>query len=386
MSNSKLIKSATYKGIYWREVPRHDGLGMERMYYIRYRRGGRAANETKEPVGRSSEGMTEAKANRIRGARMDGKEQSNAEKRAELERANIAGSGPLTFARLWQLYSEATEDKASHGGDVCNYNNHLEKRLGKKLAADISTADIVHIRRTMESQNLSAQTVKHVLGQIRRILRHAMKLGIYSLPGNLVFEMPKVDNRKTENMTAGQLAAYWQALDEEPDQDAAAFLRMELLTGIRRGAMMALRWEDVDFEQGFITLRGDSAKNGKTARIPMSEAAKNVLQQVIRQSDFVFPGKDGGQRKCFRRMAQRVRDKAGLPADFRPNHGLRHTFASQLASSGKVDIHTLKQLMTHDSIAMTERYSHFADDALRRAANVAGEVLPLVNILNRGAK
>ena len=48
-----------------------------------------------------------------------------------------------------------------------------------------------------------------------------------------------------------------------------------------------------------------------------------------------------------------IRDAAGLPKAFRPLHGLRHTFASMLASSGKVDMYVLQKFMTHKSPQMT---------------------------------
>ncbi|HQC19863.1 MAG TPA: tyrosine-type recombinase/integrase, partial [Smithella sp.] len=68
-------------------------------------------------------------------------------------------------------------------------------------------------------------------------------------------------------------------------------------------------------------------------------------------------------------------EAAGLPADFRPLHGLRHTYASMLASSGKVDLYTLQKLLTHKSPVMTQRYAHLRDEALRNASTLAGQII-----------
>ena len=195
-------------------------------------------------------------------------------------------------------------------------------------------------------------------------------------PAKLHFDMPKVDNQKTETMTKLLLLAYLKALDEEPNQHSAAFIRLALATGMRKGAIMALRWDDLDFERGFITLRGDSAKKGKTERIPMSLACRQIFESIPHtESPFVFPGKNGGARKEFQRVARRVKKKAGLPDDFRPLHGLRHVYASFLASSGKVDLYTLQKLLTHSSPQMTQRYAHLADEVLKRAASIADEII-----------
>jgi site-specific recombinase XerD len=56
-------------------------------------------------------------------------------------------------------------------------------------------------------------------------------------------------------------------------------------------------------------------------------------------------------------------------------HGLRHVFASHLASSGKVDLYTLQRLLTHKTPGMTQRYAHLRDETLRAASNLAGAVL-----------
>ena len=91
-------------------------------------------------------------------------------------------------------------------------------------------------------------------------------------------------------------------------------------------------------------------------------------------SPYVFPGRNGDQRADYKRISKRVKDRAGLPKDFRPLHGLRHTFASWMASTGAVDLYTLQKLLTHGSAQMTQRYAHLADEALLRAAAVAGEL------------
>jgi integrase len=165
-------------------------------------------------------------------------------------------------------------------------------------------------------------------------------------------------------------------LDEEADQDAAAYFRFMLLTGIRKSALLALQWDDVDLDRAFLVLRGRAAKSGKTQSIPLSPGAVEVLKSIYRtQSPYVWPGRDGGQRADFQRLGRRLRDKAGLPKNFRPCHGLRHCFASWLASSGQVDLYTLQRLLTHGSSAMTARYAHLADDALKRAVAVADGML-----------
>jgi len=66
---------------------------------------------------------------------------------------------------------------------------------------------------------------------------------------------------------------------------------------------------------------------------------------------------------------------AGLPRSFRANHGLRHSYASALASSGEVDMYVLQKLLTHKSPQMTQRYAHLRDETLRRGVNVMARIV-----------
>lgn len=187
--------------------------------------------------------------------------------------------------------------------------------------------------------------------------------------------MPTVDNEKTEFMSQDQLEAYLKALDEETDQDDAAFFRIALLTGIRKTALLHLQWDDVDLEGGYLTLRGSTAKNERTQTVPLSDAAAEVLQRITRKdSPFVWPGADGGPREGFTRMGRRLREKAGLPEDFRPVHGLRHHFASHLASSG-ASLYEVGTLLTHGDVSVTKRYAHLSDAALRKAVSLANDMV-----------
>lgn len=371
-----------YPGVYYRLQERLDGYGEEKAYYVMYRRGGRGAKLIEEPVGRESEGMTAAKANRIRASRIAGKEQSNTERRAAEEAARLADESRWTIAKLWGLYQECHPPKnaKSHSADVSRFERYLRVPFGNKTVDEITTADIDVLRSKMSQAGKSPATIHRVLDLLRLLMNFAVTRGI-CLPYTARFEMPKLDNQKTEMLSDEQLERLLQALDEEPDQNAAALMRIALLTGLRPSSLFGLQWKDCDFERGFFLLQGEHQKNGTTSAIPMSEAAKTVLLSIERtKSPYVFPGKDGGKRKVFRRIANRVKKKAGLPEDYRPLYCLRHNFASRLASSGKVDMYALQKCMGHKDAKMTQRYAHLHDEALRRAATVADEVLLPTNL------
>ncbi len=373
MEKSKREKSSRYPGVYYRIES--DGKG--RTFYIVYRRGGRGSKLIEEPVGKTSGGMTEAKAAQIRADRIRGKELSNTEQREAAVAAQRAEQGRWTIDKIWQAYQEAHPEHKGRDRDISRYNTHIGPRFGSKTPEELVTADIDAYKVDALKAGKSRGTIQRVISQMRAIINFGVKRGFCPPlhPGRLTIESIHVDGEKTEVLTDEQMRRLLEALDAEPDQDAAALMRLAMVTGMRKGALLALKWEDCDFERSIIRLRGESAKKGTTEYIPMNDAARTILKNISQVgSPFVFPGKNGGQRADYRRIARRVKKKAGLPDDFRPLHGLRHNFASYLASSGKVDMYSLQKLLTHSSPQMTQRYAHLADEAMRRASCVADSI------------
>ncbi len=374
MASVERIKTE-YPGVYYREVRRIGKSGLEKVYYIRFKKEGKVVEEK---VGRQyQDNMTPAKASGIRAERIEGKRKSRREIRIKKEAENFANKTRPTINFIWEKYKEVRHNQSFLYDQSLFYKNYLQA-FYDKTPSEIFTDNIQNLRKQLESKKLAPSSVRHVMTLLRTLINFGVKNGLCEdVPrSQLYFQMPKVDNQKTEMLSEEQLVALFKALDEEPDQNAAAFMRLALATGMRKSALMNLRWDDIDFDYGVITLRGDVAKKGKTERIPINASARQILKNIIRgESLYVFPGKDGGPRKEFRRIAERVKRKAGLPEDFRPLHGLRHTYASLLASSGEVDLYTLQKLLTHSSPQMTQRYAHLADEALQRASGVMDKFL-----------
>lgn len=380
MASRKRQTVIGYAGVYFVEVPRPAGYGAEKVYYIRYRKQGKLIEE--KVGGQYRDNMTAAKAASIRGSRMEGKEATNEEKRETVRAAKAAEEARYTFNRLWSLFEEVKSANRTVKDDRIRYNLHIAPSLGTKTIPDLTVHDIDKLRAKMEKDGKSPQTVKHILTLVKRLLNFALRKGyVESLPGRLHIVMPTVDNKVTENLTREQAQKLLQALDEEQDQTMASLVRLALFTGMRRGALLNLQWNDLDFERGFITLRGDVAKKKKTEVIPMNGQARTILENITRTtSQYVFPGKYSDRpRGNITGLLKRVREKAGLPESFRPLHGLRHSFASWLASSGQVSMYELQKLLTHSSPQMTQRYAHLHDDALRKASDVAGALFGGVN-------
>ncbi len=359
-----------YPGVYYIEGTGPNGK-TERIYYIRYRKNGK---QVEEKAGRQfQDDMTPARAARLRAERMEGKDLPNKIKR-ELERKRRQEEqSRWSINRLWEAY-KADRDIKGLKIDEYRYNRYLKPVFGDKQVEDLVALDIDRVRiALLRRQGLRPASVYNVLELLRRIINYGVKKRLCK-PLGFTIELPKVNNERTEDLTPDQLQRLLDAIEQDPHPQAGKMMLMALYTGMRRGELFRLKWEDIDFERGFIHIR--NPKGGVDQTIPLNDAAREVLNSIWRtDSPYIFPGRDGGQRTDIHHQVNRIKERAGLPKDFRALHGLRHVYASMLASSGKVDMYTLQKLLTHKSPQMTQRYAHLRDEALKRASNVAVEII-----------
>lgn len=366
----KRIKVKDYPGIYYRDIPRQGHKGLDRAYVIVFKREGKVYEEK---VGTTfKDGMTPAKAARIRALRIEGKIKSRKEKREEAKAKKKAEAERITINRLWQLYRpRKPQSPGSRATDVSRYQKFIEPTLGDKEPEKLVPLDVERMTRTLLKKK-SPQTVKHVVILLKRILNYGVDKGLIK-PLPFKIKAPSVDNIVIESLTGEQLQSLLKAIEEDAHPHAGPIMLMALYTGMRRGEILKLQWDAVDFDRGFITIK--HPKGGKTVTIPMNAPARKVLEGLPRTHKLVFPGPGGKPYDQVYRILKPIREKANLPKGFRPLHGLRHVYASMLASSGKVDMFTLQRLLTHKSPQMTQRYAHLHDSALRRASNLMGKLV-----------
>jgi integrase len=309
--------------------------------------------------------------------------QKEATLKADLERGEMdikkKKKKALTLNEVWAKYLPwAQEHKKTWISDLLYYRKHLEPRFGSKALDSITPLDIEKMKLDLKKglnkrgKPYAPATIKHQLVILRRLYNLARKWGVYAGASPLEsVSMPKIDNQITEFLRDEELVRLLGTLDKWPIQESAAFVKFALLTGLRRGELFKLAWDDVDFERGLIRLR--DPKGGKTESLPVSNEALEILRALETKSTYVFPGKEGKQRTNFNGPWQRIREAAGLPVGFR-FHGLRHHFASTLVNNG-VDLLVVQKLLTHKDAKTTQRYAHLAPGALKEAALKSGELL-----------
>lgn len=148
-----------------------------------------------------------------------------------------------------------------------------------------------------------------------------------------------------------------------PDEKWRIIVLLGADAGLRRGEIMQLKWEDVDFQNNQLYIAPNKTEYFRY--VPMTEALSKALQRakIAAQNKFVITLGPTRNTGTLTTMYRRMVKKANVPSFM---HKLRHTFASQLVQNG-VELYMVSKLLGHRSIKMTEIYAHLAPAHLQNA-------------------
>lgn len=224
----------------------------------------------------------------------------------------------------------------------------------------------------MADAGRAPRSAHYCLAVVRQVYNHARRLDVFS-GDNPVSKVkkPTEDNRRLRFLSHDEATKLLEALKEK-SQDVHDMALLSLHCGLRAGEVFSLTWSDIDKSFSMLTLR--NTKSGKTRVVYSTEKVTSMLQRRLKNAtgELVFPAKSGGKVKQISDSFDRAVASVGLNhgiTDSRQKvvfHTLRHTYASWLVAMG-TDLYTVKELMGHGSLAMTERYAHLAPDKLQRA-------------------
>lgn len=235
---------------------------------------------------------------------------------------------------------------------------HVERLTGEKLE---------EVFAGMKRSGLSGSTVNRYRSLVSSVFSYALRVGrVRANPCARVKRYRENESRVRYLLDNEELALRKQIRLECPEHEPE--LDLALYTGMRRGEQFSLKWEDVDFENRILTVRGKTGRR----HIVMNTGAQRALEQISRgetRSGFVCKvTKTHGQRD-WRRWLEKCLKLAGVH-NFHW-HDLRHTFASRLVMK-RVDLRTVQELLGHKSIVMTMKYAHLSPDHRAAAAEKIG--------------
>ena len=245
---------------------------------------------------------------------------------------------------------------------------HILPSLGKQRIGAVRRRHVTRLHQRLAATPVLANNAVITLSQI---FTKAQDWGILAEGANPCRHIELYRQRKRERfLTEAEFKRLGRVLDQAEDSGGAtpaaiAAIRLLILTGCRRGEILALRWDEVDLKARELHLR--DTKTGPRV-VPLSPAAVQLLAGLPRSegSTWVIPGRKPGTHLVRLGNAWRLlRKRAGLH-DVRL-HDLRHSFASSALALGE-SLPMIARLLGHRQIASTVRYAHLARASVHEAA------------------
>ena len=334
------------------------------------------------------------------------------EVKEKLQKA-LAQAGKIDFAKTGKYTVEAWMNEwfenvakirvrpSSHQTYRGYIDHHIAPNIGNIPLEKLTTMDLQKLYRKLlnkgrvdrveakdQPKGLSAKTVRN----INQVISSAMDFAVAQkiIPENpcKAVALPKVEHKEMQTIPAEQLQAF---LQEAKATGVYEMYYIELATGLRRGELLGLKWQDIDWKNGIIKVRRQVARvDGQIVEAPLktknsyrtvtiSQQAIEVLKQQKEKTndEYVFPSPNGGpiSPDSVNNMLKRVLARAGIPkVRF---HDLRHTFATIALQNG-VDIKTVSGMLGHFSAGFTlDTYAHVTTAAQKEAADTMENVLNL---------
>ena len=317
---------------------------------------------------------------------------------------------PLTFRQFAEIYKErhVFAKKLAIGKTIDYRLRPILEHFGDRLLAEIKTADIEDFIADLRKPRIpgrrkTARTLKPAsVNRTIEILRHMMNWAVgreyidrtpFRRGTETLIRKLREDNQRRRRISEDEEAGLLTI--------APPFLRSMIIaaldTGMRRGEMLTLRFKDIDFVRGLITLRGETTKSRKTRLVPIPTARlRAVLEWLRLEADgtrkpddaLVFSDETGEPLGRFRTAwvttvlkAHGIKPEwksynwtaltAECLAEFRRInlrwHDLRHEYASRLVEKN-VPLAQVRDLLGHASITTTERYDNQKLENLQAAA------------------
>lgn len=323
---------------------------------------------------------------------------------SELDSGRFIRVAAMTFDELCDAYLKASASRieaTSLRWYTRVLRDHARPVLGHMKIATIKAIDVqcvldsasdVSRRNTKRGLPLAPSTLRNLLVAIKAVFAWAVRMELIARNPALAVTAPKVHSREYPDFGSGLLRSVLEAVQRSEFHVLVPFA---LMTGARRGELVALRWQDVDLFRGRYSIRRSAAildgeqiyKSPKSARSRRTEALPRSLVELLEQhrkeqarrydriglplpsqDAFVFDrlnGEPWNANELSRRWTRFVR-RANLPRI--RWHDLRHAFASISHDAGE-SLHSISNALGHSSLQITSSiYVHTSDEGKSKRA------------------
>lgn len=272
-------------------------------------------------------------------------------------------------------------DAETFGQLARDYISFYAKRRKRSWREDerILTRDLLPWWKSQKAKDITRRDIQEVIPKIADrapimanrtlvVIRQIFNFGIDNarLEFNPCQRIPRpgVEQRRARFLDDDELAKLAQTLNAETSTEAA-ILMLQLLTGQRIGEVRRMQVADLDLARGWWTIPSEFSKNGKSHRVPISQAAQSLLVPHAERATgrWMFPSYSDKTRPVgyptIHYAVRRISKDAGV-TDWH-SHDLRRTVATHLTATG-VSRLVLKKILNHRDTEVTGVYDNYEYD------------------------
>jgi integrase len=245
------------------------------------------------------------------------------------------------------------------------YGEAWKTRFAGRTLDEITAGEVEKVRteRLQGEEAVSPATVNREVAFLKHIFNLAVRDGKTDRNPLTTLRLLREPSGRVRYLSDAEEARLLEKLPTDEDRQR---LHMLLNTGLRKSEFLGLRWRDVDFKAGILTV--PRSKNGEARHVPMNATVRDILSRRPRALDraaVAFPNAEGNRDLRWAEKTFPAAVSAAEIDDFRL-HDTRHTFASRLAMEG-VDLLAIKALGGWKTLSMVQRYAHLSPGHQRSA-------------------
>jgi len=286
-----------------------------------------------------------------------------------------------TFGSYAKTLIESAEwkQKRSWRRDLISLN-HLNRFFKDFKLDEINPASVRKYMTERLSQGMAPASINREISLLKSILFRAEYDGIIQsnpIRGRRVKRLEENNSREKIILSMSIDDDKLRRLIEAAPDYFRPILSLAIITGMRQGEILKLRWKDIDFRLGMIRIPAENSKSKKERFIPIDGNLVAMLDSIERRGEFVFTNPGTSERlKNITKVFRSTLKKAGFTAGREKGltfHDLRHVAAYRLCK--QTDVVTASKILGHSSLDMTLRYIHPTDADKRLAIEKSSENL-----------
>lgn len=245
-------------------------------------------------------------------------------------------------------------------------DHDLLRAWRNRKASDIDGSDVAVLTDAIAMRG-SAIMANRTLALISKIYNFGIGRRVVAL--NPAFKIPKPgkEQQRTRRLSDDEIKTLWKALETETPK-TAAFFKLALLTAQRSGEILGMTKDELDLDAGWWTIPATRAKNGLAHRVPLAPQALAIVQSLVGDSNFIFPGPRKKPVTNYKKWVTRLREATGMEGEkeFRC-HDLRRTAATSMTAL-KISRLVVGKILNHAERGVTAVYDRNEYDDEKKAA------------------